>query len=424
MTTTNFRAWLTVSLVVVGSGCEQVKRIDGGGGECIPAEVQAAFERSCGGASCHVGGAQGGLSLSANDSGSIVGKASVGSTLPLVELGNTAGSYMANKLTGAAGITGDPMPPTGTSTQNARDDVNTILTWIGGGVFECDAGTDTSSSESSGGDTARACGLADLNAAAPNPIVAGTGAMQIPPDIATILADNCGCHYTNEFPTPPPYIDYLEGSPTQPLDMATWAGFQAMKGAEAYHAVSLARVTGGPPIPMPPTAEPPAPSLCEPMPADQSATLIEWLTMGAPDGATWMGTGMPGAEHVCGIEDVKPGAPNPIVSGTGAGQIPPDIGTILANNCGCHYADDLELEVADYGGVVDLASHAGFQAEFFTSMRPVHEVVLEYVASEFMPFSDTCLLSDGTSKIAGPDMVVLMQWLVEDAPDGATWSPP
>lgn len=420
--TTQRRGRIAIGLVVatVGiGGCEQVKRVEGDGGECVPAEVQAAFERSCGGASCHIGGAQGGLSLSANDAGSVVGKASVGSTLPLVELGNTAGSYMAQKLTGAAGITGDPMPPTGTGTENARNDVNTILTWIGGGVFECDAGTGTSDTETdtTGGPMLRGCGLADLNPAAPNPIVAGTGAMQIPPDIATILADNCGCHYTNEFPTPPPYIDYLEGSPTQPLDMATWGGFQAMKGAVPYHAVTLDRVNGGPPIAMPP----PDPH-CEAMPADQMATLVQWLEMGAPDGATWMGE-PPGAEHVCGIEDLKPGAPNPIEAGTGAGQIPPDIAPVLANNCGCHYADDLEAMIPDYGGSVDLATHAGFQADLGTTMRPVHEIVLEYVSSEFMPFSDDCLLPSG-GKIADADMVLLMQWLVAGAPDGATWTAP
>jgi hypothetical protein len=406
--------------VLVGgaSGCEQVKRVEGDAGECVPAEVQAAFERSCGGASCHVGGAAGGLSLSANDAGAIVGKTAVGSTLPLVEIGNTAGSYMAQKLIGAAEITGDPMPPTGTGTDDARNDVNTILTWIGGGVFECDAGTGTGDTDTTGGPMLRSCGLADLNPAAPNPIVAGTGAMQIPPDIATILADNCGCHYTNEFPTPPPYIDYLEGSPSQPLDMATWAGFQALKGTVPYHAVTLDRVNGGPPIAMPP----PDPN-CAAMPADQTATLVQWLEMGAPDGATWMGAPQ-GGEHVCGIEDLKPGAPNPIQSGTGAGQIPPDIASILANNCGCHYADDLEAMIPDYSGTIDIATHAGFQAPFFGGPALVHERVLDYVASEFMPFSDDCLLSDGKSKIAADDMVLLMQWLVEGAPDGATWSAP
>jgi hypothetical protein len=410
-----------VLVVVLVPACEQVKKVDDeGGGACVPAEVQAAFDRSCSGSTCHVGASTPGeqLSLAAGDSAAAIGAKSQKSDLPLIELGNTSGSYLAQKmmLNPTAVISGDPMPsPFDPNNANQVADVNTILTWIGGGVFECESSdsTGTETMGTTGEPVLRACGLQDLAPGTESMIVAGTGAMQIPPDIATILEDNCGCHYNNTWPEPPPYIDYLEDM-TAPFDMRTWAGFQEMAPAGMpFHALSLDRVNGGGAIAMPP----PDP-YCQAMPATESATLVEWLTAGAPDGATWMGT--PTGTHVCGIEDLKAGAPNPIVSGTGAGQIPPDIGTILANNCGCHYADALDVAVPDYTGTADLATHAGFQAASNGGM--LHETALTYVTTQFMPISDTCVQDDG-NRLNEADYRTLTQWLGEGAPDGAEWMP-
>jgi hypothetical protein len=407
-----------VLIAVLVPACEQVKKVDGdGGGACVPAEVQAAFDRSCSGGTCHVnaGSPGAGLSLAAGDSEAAVGRTASTGTMPLIELGNTGNSYVAQKMLAnpTTPIMGSRMPDPFTGSAEQVEDVNTILTWIGGGVFECE-GADTSGSGSESGTTGdvplRACGLQDLAPGTPSTIVSGTGAGQIPPDIATILEGNCGCHYTNTYPEPPPYIDYQEG--TAPFDMTTIAGFQADAAGQPYHALTLSRVMGGGAIAMPP----PDP-YCQAMSPSDTDTLVAWLTAGAPDGATWMPG--PGASHVCGIEDLKPGAPNPIMTGMGAGQIPPDIGEILANNCGCHYADDLTapgFDSVDYGGTADLATHAGWQAGM------LYATALDYVATEFMPLTDMCEQDDG-NKLSEDDYRTLTKWLSQGAPDGATWQP-
>ncbi len=147
-------ATLTCGVVVSMVGCQQVTRIGDGGGACVPAEVQAAFDRSCGGASCHTaGGKEGGLSLDAGQAASAIGRTAVGSPLPLIELGNTEGSYLAQKIMSAPTIriTGARMPE-GFSSTNANQvaDVNTILSWIAGGEFpDCGSGgtSDTGSTD-------------------------------------------------------------------------------------------------------------------------------------------------------------------------------------------------------------------------------------------------------------------------------------
>lgn len=416
-----------LGLLVLVPACEQVKKIDDGGGACVPAEVQAAFDRSCGTAACHTdGGMQGMLSLAAGQSGAVIGKTAVGSPLPLVELGNTSGSYLAQKITSdpVVAITGDRMP-VGFSAANENHvaDVNTILTWIGGGVFECADGStgDTmdptvADSGSTGEMPLRACGLQDLAPGTASMIVSGTDPMQIPPDIVPLLEDNCGCHYTNEYPTPPPYLDYQEG--TLPLDMRTIAGFRANNAAMPpvpYHDVAVTRMNGGAPIAMPP----PDP-YCEAMPTDQFDTLVQWLTEGAPDCTTWAGCGE--TIQACGIEDIKPGAPNPIVSGTGAMELPTDIGAILGANCGCHYVDDPTAEVTDYLGTAVLATWAGFQAPFGMAGDPLHVLALSHVESEFMPLQASCNIGGGVAMPAA-DRAVLVEWLTQGAPDGATWVP-
>jgi len=406
-----------VLVAVLVPGCEQVKKVDGESGACVPAEVQAAFDRSCGTPACHTeGGMQGSLSLAVGQSGDAIGKTAVGSPLPLVEIGNTENSYLAQKIISnpSAEITGDRMPQGFQGTPEQIEDINTILTWIAGGEFECESAdtTGTETMGTTGEPELRACGLEDLAPGTPSMIVAGVAADQIPPDIATILENNCGCHYTNTYPEPPPYLDYQEG--TLLLDMRTVAGFRAMNGAmQQFTAVTLDRLMGGGPIAMPP----PDP-YCQAMPTSDFDTLVAWLGAGAPDGATWMPA--PGASHVCGIEDLKAGAPNPIMSGTTAGLIPPDIGTILANNCGCHYADDLDVAVPDYLGDADLSTHAGFQAAFNGGM--LYETALDYVAIEFMPLSDMCIQDDG-NRLGEDDYRTLTRWLGEGGPDGAEWMP-
>lgn len=144
---------LLLSLVI--PACDQVTPI-GDGGACVPTQVQAAFDRSCGGAACHTnGGVAGGLGLGNGQATSAIGRTASGSALPLIEFGNTAGSYLAQKIMASpsVAITGEQMPP-GISASNANQvaDVNTILAWVSGGEFaDCgtaDTGTDTGTIDS------------------------------------------------------------------------------------------------------------------------------------------------------------------------------------------------------------------------------------------------------------------------------------
>ena len=143
-----------------------------------------------------------------------------------------------------------------------------------------DASGSGSESESTGA-TLHPCGLADLAPSASDPLVSGSEPMQIPPDIAAIQLGNCGCHLAD-----PLEVDAPDYPATGPFDMTTWAGFQAIRASDGtpYHAIALDHVT---------TGFMPLSSYCdvgggEAMPPDQRATLVEWLGMGAPDGATWI----------------------------------------------------------------------------------------------------------------------------------------
>jgi hypothetical protein len=139
----------------------------------------------------------------------------------------------------------------------------------------------SSSSDSSSGTTMgplQACGLEDLNAGAADPIEAGTRAMQIPPDIATILVDNCGCHLTDDF-TVADVPNYPESSG---FDMTTWTGWQGTHPAtgSTYYDMAFNYIDQN--------VMPLMPFCSLPMDLSQRETLGEWLTQGAPDGATWV----------------------------------------------------------------------------------------------------------------------------------------
>jgi hypothetical protein len=139
----------------------------------------------------------------------------------------------------------------------------------------------SSSGESSSGTTMvpeQECGLEDLKPGTADPIESGLRAMQIPPDIATILVENCGCHLADDH-TVPDVPDYPSSSG---FDMTTWAGWQGTHPAtgSAYHDMALNYVEQD--------VMPLQPFCNVPIDATQEATLLEWLTQGAPDGATWV----------------------------------------------------------------------------------------------------------------------------------------
>ncbi|MBL4686963.1 MAG: hypothetical protein JKY37_20375 [Nannocystaceae bacterium] len=127
----------------------------------------------------------------------------------------------------------------------------------------------------------------------------------------------------------------------------------------------------------------------------------------------------------CGLQDLKPGAPDPIVAGRGAMDIPSDVATVLSANCGCHLADDLTVDgVPDYTskGAFDLTTYAGFQALRSSDKMPYYDIAAEYLDIDFMPLTSFCHVGNGDA-MPPADRALLKAWLDADAPDGANWMP-
>ncbi|MBC8069454.1 MAG: hypothetical protein IAG13_14050, partial [Deltaproteobacteria bacterium] len=239
----------------------------------MPAPVQAVFDRRCNMPGCH--GEQPTpsvpLSLLAGNSGSIIGQTASQSPLPLVEPGSVDNSYLAHKI-----MATPPTPiamtrmPQGVSFDDAelQADLALVVGWIegadlgacGGGT---DSGSDTSasttattmtteaSSDSSTGEPEPAlCGIEDLKPGAPNPIVAGDAAGQIPTEIGEILADNCGCHYADAPFSRDALSDYTGMAPMATLE--DWQGPNYAGSPTTVIAVSEAYIANDGPGGMPP----------------------------------------------------------------------------------------------------------------------------------------------------------------------------
>ncbi len=282
---------IITGLMLASAGCIQLERVDDGGsnGQGIPDEVQRVFDARCNQAGCHGNGAaQQGLSLTAAESAAIIGRQAQQVPIPLVELGNVGNSYLAQKMLASPtiAITGDRMPLAAVLTDPAvLSDIAIVIGWIAGAELPGGGGSggESDGGSSTGAPMLGACGLDELDPDATNPIVSGSGANQIPTEIGTILAANCGCHLT-----PGPLSGGLPVYPgSLPFKMTTHAEWHAEyapgvtnidKGKE--------RVAVGAPLPMP------QPIYCdagggEPMPAADRTTLLEWLDADAPDGANW-----------------------------------------------------------------------------------------------------------------------------------------
>lgn len=133
--------------------------------------------------------------------------------------------------------------------------------------------------------------------------------------------------------------------------------------------------------------------------------------------------------HFCGLEDLKPGAPNPIVAGTEPMMIPPDIATLLVDNCGCHYADMIMTGAPDYSSLLPLKMDTweewqgmyGLPGQEKSTIDAVLERVRDAPTPTTMPHK-WCNVGDGEHMV--PDeRQILVDWLVAGAPDGATWMP-
>lgn len=178
--------WSTSVLAL--AGCNQLVALDtgGGGGTDLPAEVVAAFERSCGTSpACHAAGGQS-PTLDASVSGQLIGAPANGSGLPLVTLGDTAGSYMAIKMLpdnviAALGVTrsGARMPLGFDYAAGGADtlaDTEVVLAWIGGATFAGGGGMTSGGGMTTGG------------------LTTGGGAPTFTRVKNEVFAASCSCH--------------------------------------------------------------------------------------------------------------------------------------------------------------------------------------------------------------------------------------
>lgn len=123
---------IAVGLVGLIMGCGDKDDSGAASAELTFAEVDEIFVQSCGFSSCHGAGA-GGLTLDGgSDHDNLVGVESVASAgAVLVVAGDADGSYLIQKMEGADGIEGDPMPPSGLLDQGTIDQ---IRDWIDRGA--------------------------------------------------------------------------------------------------------------------------------------------------------------------------------------------------------------------------------------------------------------------------------------------------
>jgi hypothetical protein len=248
-------AWLGLGLFLLG--CDQLQRIGGDDGACVPAQVQAALDRSCALSGCHdASGGGAGLVLTSSGSADVIGRAASQKTMPLVVIGDPAGSYLAHKLMDdpPEPIVNARMPIAFDPSNEAQSaDVATILAWIAGAPFAgCAAGdesgdvadTGTGEESSGGADTGIASGL--------------------PCEVDAILAQRCrSCHSDPPIGAPMSLVTHDDLLAPSNVDAS-------MTNAERV----LARMTDSM-LPMPP-----APG--SPVPADEIAVIEAWIGAGAP----------------------------------------------------------------------------------------------------------------------------------------------
>jgi len=126
----------------------------------------------------------------------------------------------------------------------------------------------------------------------------------------------------------------------------------------------------------------------------------------------------------CGIDDLAPGAANPIVASDRiAMQLPTEIGDILARSCGCHFADDL-IVPGDYpqAGTLDLTTWSAWHSDF--GEVPTYEAArlrVEAVIPVLLMPPPMCDVGDGETMLPA-DRARLLEWIAALAPDGPTWA--
>lgn len=236
------------SLPALGAGgCTQVFPLGTGDAACIPASVQAAFDRSCATGGCHDATAAAGLRLDASASASVLDRDATQVAMPLVVIGDSAQSYLALKL-----MENPPEPilgarmPAGTIDADRRADMATILAWVGGAPA-LDCGSDGGTSGGSDG---------------------GTGVpSDLPCEIEDLLVKRClNCHGDPLAGAPMPMLghdDLIAGTPSNPQVSVAQRSLERMMD---------------PALPMPPLPAAPAT-------ADEIAALSSWIDAGMPVGS-------------------------------------------------------------------------------------------------------------------------------------------
>ncbi|MFO0634797.1 MAG: hypothetical protein U0168_18290 [Nannocystaceae bacterium] len=236
------------SLPLIGAGgCTQVFPLSPVDGACIPATVQAAFDRSCATGGCHDATAAAGLRLDRSGSASVLERDATQVAMPLVVIGDSAQSYLALKLMAdpPEPIVGARMPA-GTIDADRRADMATILAWVGGApAMGCgDGGT---SGGTSGGD--------------------GGTPTDLPCEIEDLLAARCrSCHGDPPVGAPMAILghdDLVAGTPTDPQVSVAQRSLERMMDTTS---------------PMPPLPAAPAT-------ADEIAALGAWIDAGMPVGS-------------------------------------------------------------------------------------------------------------------------------------------
>lgn len=227
----------------------------------------------------------------------------------------------------------------------------------------------------------------------PAPVVDNSGASTSSGDSSTTTTGGESSTSGGALPQAPACITYL-GCLAQVAEPDAVAAGEAMYGADAQCWTSSERA-----------AE------C----ADECMALADEQCGGSSGSETGE------APLVCAIESLVPGAPNPIVAGTAPGELPIDIGDLLARNCGCHYVDDAALapEVPAYLGAMPMATWQDFHAPF-NGVLVRDRVAERAVVQLSMPPPFYCdALAFGS--LSAEDHALLEQWLAAGAPDGASW---
>ena len=136
---------------------------------------------------------------------------------------------------------------------------------------------------------------------------------------------------------------------------------------------------------------PPGANLSDNALATDMAIIVGWIAgaelPGGDDGSDGIADGGDGLQ-ACGIQDAMPGATSPLDAGLEPGQIPPSVGTVLADNCGCHYVSETSGALSGWAyTTLPMATVDDFQATYpganpdYAGLR-THEAILDRVASD------------------------------------------